>query len=697
LLAWYAATMFLSAGLLFMVQPMIAKMALPLLGGSPAVWIACMLFFQTSLLAAYAYAHAAPRWFGERRQMLAHGILLALPFALLPLGLHGWQPPSTMDPAFWLLGMLTVVAGLPFFAVAATAPLLQHWFAGSGHHRAADPYFLYAASNAGSMGAVLAYPLIVEPHLRLAIQSYVWGAGYLLLAAMIGACVVARLRSTASAPVQAAPGRTLGPSALLRARWLILAFVPSSLMLGVTSYITTDIAPVPLLWMAPLALYLLTFIIAFGRYLSLAHTIAVSLLPVGIVALLAAGILDWNPDITTIITLHLTVFFIAALVCHTELAQRRPDPVYLTEYYLWIATGGALGGVFNAILAPKLFNRVLEYPLVVVLVCFLRPRLTFPTPRPRKAPGQDRSLTEYTTLAWGLFGVFAGILFYFLSYHGDWSPEALKHIERSFFGVLSVRRDARVNCLNLQHGTTIHGVRSLDPGRASEPLAYFSRTGPIGQIFSLRPTLSSVGIIGLGAGTLACYAQPGQDWTFYEIDPAVERIARNPEWFTFLRDAESRGVRLKTILGDGRLRLARTDERYDLFIIDAFSSDSIPVHLLTVEAIKLYQDHLRPGGWLIFHISSEYLRLAPVLAALARSSGLQCLYQEDFKLTPADYRMGKLPSQWAVLISPTASSTALARDDRWRQPTTATHAAWSDDYSNILEALGRRELPRPIR
>jgi hypothetical protein len=690
LLAWYAATILLSAGLLFCIEPMVAKMALPLLGGSPSVWNTCMLWFQAMLLAGYAYAHLAPRRVGLKRHAIIHVGIIVIPLLVLPLDIRWASPPTEGNPSAWLLALLTVAVGPAFFALATTAPLLQRWFASTTHRSADDPYFLYAASNAGSLGALAAYPLLLEPHLKLTEQTHLWTVGYVVFIMLMAGCAVLLRRSADHGQTDAVAETSVPASGATKLRWLLWSFIPSSLMLGVTNYVTTDVAPVPLLWVMPLGLYLLTFIQAFSRLRSPAHPVAVCLLPVGIAALLIAGIFDYDLSILQQILLHLAVFYVAALVCHGELASARPPARQLTEYYLIIALGGVLGGVFNAILAPLLFNRIVEYPLVIVLIGFLRPRLHHGSSS--SAADSSEAAGDIVFLGWMLFGVAGGILFYFLSYHGDWSPESLWHIERNFFGVVSVRRDPQVNCLNLLHGTTVHGVRSLSPGHADEPLAYYSRTGPIGQVFQCRADLESVGVIGLGAGSLAAYAHPGQQWTFYEIDPAVVRIAENPSWFSFL--SGERPGRVSLVLGDGRLRLARSAERYDLLVVDAFSSDAIPVHLLTREALGAYFDHLKPGGWLAFHLSSEYLELAPLIAALAADRHLAGLYQENFDLTPVDFRAGKLGSQWAVLARSDADLVALVRSKRWVPLDSFRRVtAWTDDYSNILSILRKRQSP----
>ena len=385
--AVFSTTLFVSAFLLFSIQPMFAKMVLPLLGGTPAVWNTCIVFFQAALLAGYAYAHLATRWLPLRRQAVAHLALLFVPLLLLPVGVsRHWLPPTEANPIPSLLGLMVGTVGLPFFVVSATAPLLQKWFASTDHPSAGDPYFLYAASNLGSLLALLSYPVVVEPSLRLASQSRVWAFGYSALVVLIGCCVLIVWRS-ASLPTRSGSQPTERPSPQpspaadhrarvtlsRRAHWVLLAFVPSSLMLGVTTYLSTDIAAIPLLWVIPLALYLSTFILVFAKKVLLPHWLMVRLFPILILPVAISLLVHALQPIWLIISLHLVMFFVAAMVCHGELAADRPPTSVLTEYYLWMSFGGALGGLFNALIAPVIFSTAMEYPLAMILACLLRP------------------------------------------------------------------------------------------------------------------------------------------------------------------------------------------------------------------------------------------------------------------------------------------------------------------------------------
>jgi len=738
--------MFVSAGLLFCVQPMIAKMILPVLGGSPMVWIICMVFFQALLLGGYVWAHFVTGWRQTRWQAAVQVGLVLLPLLILPIGITDREiaaVPHSDDPILWLIGVLLLAVGLPFFVLSSTAPLMQKWFAFAGHSGGKDPYYLYGASNLGSMLALLSYPLWMEPRFTLGEQSRLWSGVYLALVVLltVSAAVAWKNRSRGSAISNSDEEKVEPLSWRRRLHWLALAFVPSSMMLGVTMYLTTDIAPIPLLWVIPLAIYLLTFILVFARRTILPHRLMVRSLPV--VALVLIFLLfaeDMKPPIWLLIPLHLLMLFTAAMVCHGELARDRPPPARLTEFYLWLALGGFLGGIFNGIIAPLVFRRVVEYPLAIILACLLRPPIISTRGEPDRVsdrgplPKTSPALLDWVlplglgvvTLAVVLIlpevglkanqwtvGLLAGIptaaCYFFVdrpfrfalglaavmlagSFYVGGQGKIL-HVERNFFGVIRVTKDQSGEYLQLVHGTTIHGRQSLDPARFHEPLAYFHSTGPIGRVFAFfnpdHPT-ARIGVIGLGAGSLACYAEPEQHWTFYEIDPAVERIAKTS--FTFLRDCKAGPP--DVILGDARLRLKEAPNGYyDMIVLDAFSSDVVPVHLLTRQALKLYLSKVKPHGMLCFHCSSRYLDLKPVLANLARDAGLICLAREDLSTSAQEKKAGKEPSQWIVMARSGSDIDKLRKRGLWEtMPGQAGAPVWTDDYSNILEVF-KWELP----
>jgi hypothetical protein len=736
----FALTLFLSAFLLFLVEPMVAKMVLPLLGGTPAVWNTCIVFFQAALLAGYAYAHWTPARLGARRHLPIHFAILLAPAVVLPLSIAGWIPPATENPVPWLLALLTVCVGLPFFALATSAPLLQNWFSQSSHKAARDPYFLYAASNLGSMVALLSYPTLVEPNFPLADQRLFWSLGYAIFLVLTAGCALLLLRSSTtevhaptsevkndpdpnyidpysaavisgtadpvSSPDPEPWTRNPHPSPVQRIRWVLLAAIPSSLMLGVTTFITTDVAPVPLIWVIPLALYLLSFILVFSRlWPNILHQAMVLYLPVMILVLLAVPYFNFHLRIGQLIALHLLAFFVTAMVCHGELARSRPAPRYLTEYYLWISVGGTVGGLLNALVAPQLFHWVIEYPLIIALPCLLRPFLV-PARRPvddavsgdnQADPAFDEKpsgfrrfllprLPRYAqSMAWIAFGLTAAIAFFAL--YGYLATT--EHIERNFFGTLAVWRQDSFRCFS--HGRILHGRQNLDPERRSLPTSYYHPTGPIGQVFTALksdPTRKNFALVGLGIGAITAYARAGQKWTFYEINPAVERIARNPDYFTYLDDSVERGADLKVVLGDARLQLNKAGERYDLILVDAFSSDSIPIHLITREAFQVYLRRLADNGILAVHFSNWYLDLAPVLEELARDAGLTFLVQADEKLTDQEKEEGKDESDWAIMAREPQALARFSTDPRWKHYTGKPQSRlWTDDYSNLLRVF----------
>jgi hypothetical protein len=741
----FAGTLFVSAALLFCVQPMIAKMILPLLGGSPAVWNSCMVFFQAALLGGYLYAHAVGSWLPLRVQPAVHLGVLAVPLLVLPIALPvdvGASVPHDAEPVLWVLRLLLLTVGLPFFVVSTTAPLLQKWFSQTGHHQAGDPYFLYAASNLGSMLTLLAYPIIIEPLLSLADQRAWWRTIYIVLVLMTAMCAVlvwrfgqpVNLAEPSEEPVSEAADTELTIGR--RLRWILLAFVPSSLMLGVTTFITTDIATIPFLWVMPLALYLVSFILVFARRRLLSPSLMGRLLPIPTLIVAITLVAGATLPVWALIGLHWLVLFLAAMVCHGALADDRPAPRHLTEFYLWLSVGGVLGGVANALVAPLVFRGgIYEYPLVLVLACLLRP--TSPKATPSNQRVLDYVLPAGLTVAalilvwlvgwldpdfWDLeagfrdrlivLGVLAfvcytfvgrpvrfalglGVLLLFLPFLFQPKGRDL-FVERNFFGVIHVQDDPTGKFRQLIHGNTVHGVQRLKDGLPDpncEPLTYYHPTGPIGQVFDVfnaRPAPQDVGLAGLGIGALAYYARREQHWTYYEIDPAIESVARNPEFFTFLKNSKA-GDRLKVITGDARLKMKEAKRgSFGLIVIDAFSSDSVPVHLLSREALELYRSKLTGDGILAFHISNRYLDLEPVLANLAGACEpvMVCYGRQDLQLNAAEKEAGKKESRWVVLAREKPDLGTLADDPRWQRLQARPGArVWTDDFSNLWEVL----------
>ena len=737
----HCAALLLAAFLLFAIEPMVTKMILPLLGGTPAVWNTALMFFQAMLLAGYLYAHLLSRLSRMRRQVLVHVSLLAAGLLFLPVHL-AWRgvSPGGTHPVAWLVALLTLSIGLPFFAVSATAPLLQRWFSRSSHARASDPYFLYVASNVGGLAALLAYPVVIEPLLGLAVQGRVWAAGYALLTLIIVLCAIRlwlaqrRHRSGGSIPAVADPqdltpggplARTIGWD--VRARWLALSFVPSALLLAVTSHISTDVASVPFLWVAPLSLYMLSFIIVFARRPILKHKWMLAI-QIPVYALLALYFTE--QEFLLVLALHLAALFVTALVCHGELVRRRPAAEHLTEFYLWMSVGGLLGGVFCVLVAPLVFPSVLEYPVLLILACLLRPvsgpsRLNLSIDRGWRRPLFDVLVPALFALSCYLvygsedsrvltaLGVATPVLIYlavaavFYSFHrrpvrlalgfaplvfGTIFVNDIDHClyrQRSFFGVYTVSTNEQRDVHYLYHGNIVHGDQCMDEASVRTPTSYYHGEGPLGQVFdalrAVRP-LKNVGCVGLGTGTTVCYQEPGQTMTFFEVDPVMERIARNPRLFRYL---ELAGPDVTVVLGDGRQSLATmADGTFDLLVLDAFSSDAIPVHLLTREALALYLRKLAPSGLVLFHISNRYVDLEPVLANLAVDAGIDALV-EEYEPTDDTAPPEASSGVWVALAGRTQDLAPLqGQDDGWR-PLQARSAVgvWTDDYSNLFRTL----------
>ena len=718
----YPAAVFSSAALVFLVEPLAAQLLLPRLGGSPQVWNTSLAFFQIALLAGYAYAHLLQRLRSARRQVLVHlGVLVA---GALTLPLHlgdALGEPSTSHPVLWLMGALTLSLGAPFAALSATAPLLQAWLAGADPE-ARDPYRLYAASNLGSLLALIAYPFVVQPLVGLRVQAAAWSAGYLVFTLLVLGLLVTGLRGEAPpapASLDAEPRIGWGQ----RVRWILLAAAPASLLLGVTSHITADVASAPFLWVPPLALYLLTFVIAFQRRPLVAPGIALLLQAIAAPAclwLIAVRTHDWAP----LLALHLVTFFLTALVCHQALASRRPDARRLTEFYLWLALGGVIGGAFNAFAAPVIFNDVWEYPAVLALAGLAR--TSNGQPPYRVALGMlvgglacealiaspdiqiADAIEAVLVIAAGVCAVLlrgrpvaftvlvAGLAIVGLVEHRRYD---VGESHRGFFGVVQLGQ-ASVPELGtvrfMVHGTTLHGAEALDPALRCQPLTYYSPHGPIGRTFTsleARKPAVRFGLVGLGTGTVASFVRPQDSMRIFEIDPLVVRLASDPARFGFMSGC-ARGP-LSVVLGDARLSLAREPPgRFDLLLIDAFSSDSIPVHLLTVEAMRVYLRALTPDGVVLLHLSNRNLELTtPAAAAIAEAGGV-ALAQTYVPPpdTPAFVDAGVI----VVLAARTPQALEPYRGDvRWRRVDPAGVRAWTDDYSNVAGALVRRWRGRP--
>ncbi len=777
----FTFAIFVSAALLFAVQPMVGKMVLPTLGGSPSVWNTCMVFFQAVLLLGYFYAYLV-RKLPVKGQIVLHSLILLAAGVLLPISklpvsseeLGNTLQEGGLQLSLWLCVYLAKMAGGPFFVLSSTAPLLQSWFSRTDHQSAKDPYFLYVASNAGSVLGLIAYPFVIEPLLGVSRQGQWWSVGYGVLALLLigaGAACWKRLRANSPHPVtaEAAPTAT-APTMRDRLLWVLLAAVPSSLSLGCTQYMSTDIAAVPLLWVLPLLLYLVSFIIAFGKNPKL--MVWAKLAPIAAL-LVAIPIVTYAKTPTIpIVGIHLGALLILATVCHGRLASMRPGAAYLTEFYLWMSIGGLLGGIFNSLIAPVIFPAVLEYQLAIVAAVLLRPR---PAPSANGVAisrGQVMVVPESTSIAntgsgvslatgtsradelalrrlifdlacvLAIGGYLYGINTYLNSTKTKYDPTSVQmlqagipavacilmllgtsrfgegtrrfalslgamllagfaqmifaggnllHIERTFFGVHRVFTDRQNAWHTLLHGTTKHGVQAVYKGAPLMPTTYYHPTGPIGQILQedkLESRFKHIAAIGLGAGSIAAYNENGCEMTFYEIDPAVVAIAQHKDFFTFLQPENVRGT-INFSVGDGRLNMNQAkDGQYGLIILDAFSSDAIPVHLLTREAIELYLSKLQPDGIIAMHISNLYFDLEPVVRRLASEAGCVSYIRHDTVVGKAQTETAKAPSVWVVMARTREALGPLGYDARWvKMNSRPTDPLWTDDYANVLGVM----------
>jgi spermidine synthase len=721
----YTLAIFTSAFLMFSVQPMFTKMVLPQLGGSPGVWSVAMVFFQALLLAGYLYAHLSSKYLDGRTGVIVHMALLLVATIALPIMLtSNLGRPPTEGQIPWLLGVFGLSVGLPFFAIAGNGPLLQAWFARTGHKDAGNPYFLYAASNIGSFAALLLYPVAFETMLPLGAQARAWSAGFGVLAILIAAAGIhllrdadgGRPRATASVPA---------PSLRRIGGYVWLAFLPSALLVAVTAHISTDIAAAPFLWIVPLALFLLTFVLIFRERQLVPAPLVATLVPILIAGTILAKILDFNVFATGF--LHLAFFFAAALMCHERLYALRPDAQHLTQFYLWMSFGGVLGGMFAGLLSPMIFDRILEYPLLASLVMTAHPALA-------KVARADILKQAGPIVIAGLFNVallqvFSGatdVKNGFLPFLGMalgsaaiiiflrkpliqaalipavflFTDSALNavfniHHERSFFGVheVSIRENGQFRVLT--HGVTIHGAERIANADGTpytgpvKPLAYYHPDGVLAETLRLLPPHAAgreIGVVGLGPGAQACNGMAGDRWTFFEIDAVVARIASDPKQFTFLSTCAPKA---QIVLGDARLTLAdQPSQKFDYLLIDAFSSDSIPVHLLTREALNIYLAHLKPDGLLVFHISNKHMELQSVVAALALDAKLAV---KTNAMMPAKKTFENATSSTAAVLARTEGELNVFTPARgWKMPDARAAAPWTDDYSNIPGAIWRK-------
>ncbi len=752
--ALFTVTIFSSAFLLFWAQPLFAKMILPILGGSSSVWTTSMLFFQFTLLAGYLYAHYSGKILTLRLQVVLHLLLLAAAAISLPfyVDYDNSQSPEG-SPVLWLLSLATLTVGPSFFMVSATAPMLQRWFSLTGHKHRDNPYFLYAASNLGSLAALLGFPAILEPSMGVQLQTDYWQTGYQLLSVLLVAVGLVtlneRVMESSSQQPKSPPLRPIGEiTAGRRIFWIFLAFIPSSMMLGLTSHVTVDIAPVAMFWIVPLTLYLFSFVLVFSPCRQLiANKWLAAIIMLSTLAMLYMRFEGYDKTVTTAIlavVLNLILFFSTAWLFHGYLSSSKPAVAHLTEFYLWMAIGGMLGGFFNALLAPLVFNQIYEYYLIVVAVFFIALRVVLAKSDSTGFQEMPQGLT--------MIAIFAGLLLLFLLADLTMShpittkvrqltvvasivvvftavfvayrrPGRLSRrlailmialavaassliltqthgnilLDRSFYGALKVKLKLDIADVPYHlfiHGSTRHNLQKFgsDAKENQEPLMYFHRQANIGHAVTAMQThldrMLHFGFVGLGAGAMSAYVAVGDTATFYEIDPAVVAMAVNRQYFTYVDDAKGT---IDILEGDARLQLKKAgDASFDILLIDAFASDAIPVHLLTAEAVALYLRKIKDDGMLLFHLSNRYLSLYKVLQGLALPSGYVLYYASKHNVErPVDVVNGISGlfshSQVALIAKESALPENITMSERWlRLDHDPAFKTWTDDFSNIF-------------
>jgi hypothetical protein len=715
----FIAAITLSAALIFWIELLFPKMMLPEMGGAATTWVTALMFYQAVLLLGYGYTCLLTRWAPTSMQAMIHLTVLAAAAFVLPPRLP--HSPAFLDalPVLHVLYNLTIGVGLPLFALAATAPLLQHCFSRTNHPARGDPYFLYAASNVGSLTALVACPMLIEPLLGGVAQTRLWTIGFLTAAGAIFACIALPMYN--AGPVAAAPGAgpTAAPVRAVQPRWmwLLLAAVPSSLLSGTTMRVTTDVAAGPLFWVIPLALYLLTFVLAFSRRRLLPMRVVLLAQPVSLVPVVIAAfggqvlIGDWPMVAATLI-----LFFLTAYICHVRLADGRPNPERSTEFYLIVALGGLAGGAFNALVAPHIFQDMVEYPLALILAGALRPREFAPDEglriRDLLIPGGAGlaavlavllSSAGYFRLVVGLLGLVfsvgliamaatpmrfaAGLAAAFLvSEVSSRIDPSLVYQERNFFGTVKVLHDRASDTNMLVNGSIVHGVQARDPLRRRELGAYYHAGGPYTEALEAlaqQHEIEAVAVVGLGAGTIACSGFAEARWTFYEINPAVVRVASDPRYFSFMTDCQPHA---RILLGDGRLLLAGEQQKIDLIVLDAFSSDAVPTHLMTVEAFSMYLDKLQANGMILANISNRFVNLDIVLSAIATRLGLTAAWRFDGTTSGL-----ARPSKWLVMARSQRIIARLADNAGWTVEPRNPAQPWTDDHSDLFSVL----LPGP--
>jgi SAM-dependent methyltransferase len=701
-LGLYAVTIFLSAFLLFQVQPMIAKLILPWFGGSAAVWVTCMLFFQIALLLGYGYAHIIVRYVPPERQAIVHIALLVLSVATLPiLPNPRWKPLGGEDPTAGIMGLLAITVGLPYILLSATSPLLQSWYARS--REGALPYRFFALSNLGSMLALVSYPIIVEPYLSNRNQVWIWSGAFLAFAC---SCVAVALVSRKGHVAAAADEEEEPyPGWSVRILWMLLAAAASAMLLAITNHMTQNVAAIPFLWIVPLSIYLLSFILCFESHRWYPRNVLVPIFAAGL------GLLAWfiitqetpdqpligilipklakyfkEPAIWDAIIFLSLVLFLVCMVCHGELARLKPHTTHLTGFYLTVSVGGAIGGLFVAFFAPRVFNALYELPILTGVTGWLI-LWVFWRERPEADPQATTAGKWNANIWWMVWGIGAALSLVMAGYlvQGQRkATEGSRLLVRNFYGALKIAdtTDDGIPVRQLSHGTIDHGEQIQDPLRKRWPTTYYGPNSGVGLTIKKLQELGPIryGVIGLGTGTLSTYARQGDYCRIYDINPLVMDIARTQ--FTFVPESPGK---IDLVLGDARLSLERdAPQNFDVIAVDAFSSDSIPIHLLTREAFLVYWRQLKPDGVLAVHVSNRYLSLEPVVHLAAESMGKKSAYISSEEDTNADV----FTSDWVLVTSrpgflendPIKSATS--------EPTARPHLRmWTDDYSNLWQIV----------
>lgn len=683
----FMATAFTGAALLFIVEPLIAKMLLPEFGGASSVWTLSTFFFQVAMLIGYLFIHFATK-LGPRRQPWLQLALVIPALLFLPIALPAIESIATQEPFTRLLLTLTVAIGLPFLVLATTGPLIQRWYSWTSGPRSDDPYFLYAASNAGSFIGLLSYPFLIEPYISLEAQRNIWSVGFVLFLVMVAACGAIVLKENgklqvAAQAVEAVKEKAAKLGVRRQLWWIFLAFLPASLQLGLVSHLTTDVASFPLLWIIPLTIYLATMIVAFGRKSRkppkfwIVAAIGLSIVSIFMIQTMEVSTVDSIVFLTALLMVTLAAVSYAA---HGTLAADRPDTDHLTKYFVLISFGGALGGAFNGLIAPLFLFNPIEFQLVLATAMALLIALT-----------TDRAHRIAITALVLILGIFV------VAISSGSNAGAIKE-GRSFYGAWTVydTSDSRV----FAHGTTLHGTQFLDDSKRDIPTSYYALGGPLSEIVDSAKADGEISatVVGLGTGAMAAYADSGDTMSFIDVDQQVIDVAENPQLFSYLGDARERGAEVATILGDGRLRVADlADGSQDLIAIDAFSSDSIPVHLLTLEAFEEYTAKLKDDGVLAVHISNRIFDLSPVVAANAEKLGYRVLLKSGL----GDADANPAHASWMVLTKDEAKAEALQDlprksfenagelDGYWRNISGSPGLLWTDDHSSILEAIAR--------